>query len=118
LDRRLGGPQNRCGRRREEENLAPTWDSNSNPSVVHPIASHYTDGAILAPAYGEDIEVKAVSYFQVRLLGFLSIFLVALSDLGTKNLLFQNSNLKYPKYVYLAAMLSNAASTYVVLNVE
>jgi hypothetical protein len=56
------------------------------PLGCDPIASRYTDWVILAPNYEEDFEVKAVSYFKVRLLGFLSIFLVALSDLGTKTL--------------------------------
>jgi hypothetical protein len=39
LDRRLGGPQGRSGPSREE---------NSDPSVDQPVASRYTDCAILA----------------------------------------------------------------------
>jgi hypothetical protein len=34
----MGGPQNRSGRCEEERNLAPTGDSNSDPSVVQPVA--------------------------------------------------------------------------------
>jgi hypothetical protein len=37
LDKRLGGPQNRSGRRRE--NYLPYRDSNSDPSVVQAVAS-------------------------------------------------------------------------------
>jgi hypothetical protein len=47
LDRRLGGPQSRSGRR--GENSRPYRDSNSDPSVVQPIASRYTDYATQAP---------------------------------------------------------------------
>jgi hypothetical protein len=49
LTRRLGGPQNwsrLCG---EEKILDPTRTPNSDPSVVQPVASRYTDYAILAP---------------------------------------------------------------------
>jgi hypothetical protein len=46
LDRRLGGPQKRSGRRGEEKNLAPTETLNSDPSAVQPVASRYTDCAI------------------------------------------------------------------------
>jgi hypothetical protein len=47
LDRRLGGPQSQCGRR--GENSWPYLDSNSDPSVVQPVASRYTDLVIPAP---------------------------------------------------------------------
>jgi hypothetical protein len=40
LDRRLGRPQSRSGRR--GENSWPYLDSNSDPSVVQPVASHYS----------------------------------------------------------------------------
>jgi hypothetical protein len=45
LDRRLGGPQSRSERR--GENSCYHRDSNSDPLVVHPVASRYTDCAIL-----------------------------------------------------------------------
>jgi hypothetical protein len=44
LDRRLGGPQSRSGQRGNEK----IWlyrDSNSDPSLVQPVASGYTDCA-------------------------------------------------------------------------
>jgi hypothetical protein len=42
FNRRLGGPQSRSGRREE----SPYRDSNSDPSVVQPVASPYRDCAI------------------------------------------------------------------------
>jgi hypothetical protein len=48
LDRRLGGPQNQSERHAEVKILDPHRDSNSDPSVVQPIASRYTDWAIPA----------------------------------------------------------------------
>jgi hypothetical protein len=45
LDRRLGGPQSRSGRFGEEKILDPTG-TNSDPSVVQPVASRNTDFAI------------------------------------------------------------------------
>jgi hypothetical protein len=47
--RRLGGPQSQSGRRGEQKILAPTGDSNSDPSAVQPVANHYTDYANQAP---------------------------------------------------------------------
>jgi hypothetical protein len=46
LDRKLGGPQNRSGRRREEKNLAPTGTRTPTPSAVQSVAQCYTDYAI------------------------------------------------------------------------
>jgi hypothetical protein len=40
-DRRLGGFENRPGRRGEEENFWPYRDSNSDPLVAQPVASRY-----------------------------------------------------------------------------
>jgi hypothetical protein len=49
LDRKFGWPQSQFGWR--GENSWPYWDLNSKPSVIQPIASHYTNCAILAPCY-------------------------------------------------------------------
>jgi hypothetical protein len=50
LDRRLDGP--RAGLDDvEETNCVSSWHANSDPSVVHPAASRYTDYAIPAPNY-------------------------------------------------------------------
>jgi hypothetical protein len=46
LDRRLGGPQSQSGWRWRRENSWPYRDSNSDPSVVQPVASSCTDYAI------------------------------------------------------------------------
>jgi hypothetical protein len=43
---RFGGPQRQSGRRGEEKNSWPYQDSNSDPSVVQPVSSSYTDYAI------------------------------------------------------------------------
>jgi hypothetical protein len=51
LGRRLGGPQNRSGRRGEEKNLALTGTRNFDPSAVQPLASRYTDCVIPANYY-------------------------------------------------------------------
>jgi hypothetical protein len=43
FDKRLGGPQNRSGRCREDKILDPTETGTlSHPSVVQPVASRYT----------------------------------------------------------------------------
>jgi hypothetical protein len=49
LDKRLGGPQNWSGRLGEEKILDRIGAQNSNSSVIQPIASRYTNCAILAP---------------------------------------------------------------------
>jgi hypothetical protein len=49
LDRRLGGPQNRSGRRREEKNLTPTRTRTPTHTLSSPVASYYTDCTITAP---------------------------------------------------------------------
>jgi hypothetical protein len=43
LDRRLGGPQSRSGRRGEEKILEPTGTQTPTSSVIQPVASRYTD---------------------------------------------------------------------------
>jgi hypothetical protein len=43
LDRRLGGSQSRSVRLIEEKILDQTGTLNSEPSVVEPVASRYTD---------------------------------------------------------------------------
>jgi hypothetical protein len=47
LNRRLGGPQSRSGLR--IENSWPYQDLNSDPLVIQPVASRYTNYYILAP---------------------------------------------------------------------
>jgi hypothetical protein len=57
LDRRLGGPQKRSGRRGAEKIVDPTGTRTltsvvqpvARTLVVHPVTSHYTDWAILHP---------------------------------------------------------------------
>jgi hypothetical protein len=48
LDRRLGGPQSRSGRRAEEEDSQPHRESNPRTPIVQPVAQRYTDWAITA----------------------------------------------------------------------
>jgi hypothetical protein len=48
LDRRLGGPQSRSGHGGEEKNSQPLpRESNPRTPIVQPVASRYTDWAIL-----------------------------------------------------------------------
>jgi hypothetical protein len=56
LDRRLGGPQSRCGR--FGDNSWRYRDSNSDPSFVQPVASRYTDYATPAPNNNNNKEVS------------------------------------------------------------
>jgi hypothetical protein len=46
LDRRLGGPLNRSGRRGEEKILAPTRNRTATPSAIQPVAHRYNHRAI------------------------------------------------------------------------
>jgi hypothetical protein len=45
LDRRLGGPQSRSGRRDWEKNPLPLSGSNLDHPIVQPVVRHYTDWA-------------------------------------------------------------------------
>jgi hypothetical protein len=72
LDRRLGGPESVWTTWRRE-NSWPNRDSNSYSSVVQPVASRYTDYAILAPGNliksrlyfdGNEISTKHTWYNQ------------------------------------------------------
>jgi hypothetical protein len=49
LDRRLGGPQNQSGRRRQKENLDSTETWTPTPRSSSPVSSRYTDWTIPAP---------------------------------------------------------------------
>jgi hypothetical protein len=51
LDRRLGGPHSRFGRHKEEKYSSAYRDSNSDPLVVQPVVSRYTDYGIPARPY-------------------------------------------------------------------
>jgi hypothetical protein len=51
LDRRLGGPQSRSGICGEEKNSWPYQALNSEPLVVQPVASCYTDTLSQLPDY-------------------------------------------------------------------
>jgi hypothetical protein len=48
LERRLGGPQSRFGRRREEKIRDPSRTRTSDPSFIQLVASRYIDYAIPA----------------------------------------------------------------------
>jgi hypothetical protein len=52
LDRRLGGPQSQSGRLGEENIIEPYRDSNSEPSVVQPIASRYSGSTVSTSTSG------------------------------------------------------------------
>jgi hypothetical protein len=60
LDRRLGGPQNRSGRRGEGKILDLTGTLNSDPSAVQPVASRYTDYTIPTPRRNGKEENKKI----------------------------------------------------------
>jgi hypothetical protein len=51
MDRRLGGPKNRSGRREEQRIFDPTGIRTPNVLVVQPVARRYTDWAISARLY-------------------------------------------------------------------
>jgi hypothetical protein len=54
LKRRLGEPQSLSERHEEVKILRPHQDTNSNPSVVQPVATRYTDCAIPVVAFKLD----------------------------------------------------------------
>jgi hypothetical protein len=55
----------RSGQPGEKKILHPTGTRNSNPSVVHPVASRYTDYAMPAPKRREQTEITTVySYWD------------------------------------------------------
>jgi hypothetical protein len=66
FDTRLGGPQIRSERQEGVKILDPTGTRNSDPSVVQPVASRYTDCAIPAPRR-ETVPAESVfaRYFHV-----------------------------------------------------
>jgi hypothetical protein len=60
LDRRLGGPQELVWMIWRRENSWPYRDSNSDPSVVQPIVSRYSDYAIPAHKKKDEDQVQNV----------------------------------------------------------
>jgi hypothetical protein len=46
VNRRVGGPQSEYGRRGEEKIRNPTGTRNSDPSVVQPVAIHFSFGEL------------------------------------------------------------------------
>jgi hypothetical protein len=48
------------------ENSWPYWDSNSDPSVVQPVANRYTDCAILDPKNNMKLNVKRIQLENVN----------------------------------------------------
>jgi hypothetical protein len=85
LDRRLGGPQSRSGRLREEK-IRHCRDSNSDPSVIQPVVSRYTDYAIPAPY---DTPSYECLMFQIPKSGYNSVINISIIFLG-------NYNFNYP----------------------
>jgi hypothetical protein len=59
LDRNLSRPQSRSGRRGEEKIRNPAGTRNSNPSVVQPVASRYSDYA--TPAHRGGMQGRETS---------------------------------------------------------
>jgi hypothetical protein len=59
LDKRVGGPQSRSGRR--GENSWPYRHSNSEPSVVEPVASRHTDWATSSDSTGITSAVEEIT---------------------------------------------------------
>jgi hypothetical protein len=72
LDARLGGPQNRSGRR--GENCWPYLDSNSDSLVVQLVASCYTECAIPTLCCS-NIQIKVIRLDSILLVSWLAAVL-------------------------------------------
>jgi hypothetical protein len=76
LDRRLGGPQSRSGRRGKEKILGSTETRNATSSVVQPVASRYTDWAIPAPTPVPIYQTTPRQISEHRICNFTILFMI------------------------------------------